>query len=88
MVSINGHKFGKKGIKDAAGNYYPCFYNFGVNLDGKNFLTIYARCIIKGLPSSLRPVNNSDGMTDYFECDRVQFPVGSPEYSAIQGFLK
>ena len=88
MVALNGIKFGKKGIKDPAGNYYPCFYSFGVNVRGENGLTIYARDIIKGLPKALNPRNNSDSMTDYFESDRARFPAGSEIYNTVKELLQ
>lgn len=52
---INGCRFLKNGVKDAAGNYYPCWYSRGALINGSVAITLYARCILKGLPAALRP---------------------------------
>jgi len=81
-------KFLKKGVKDSAGNYYPCWYSLTTLINGKIAITLYARSILKGLPRELKPENNSDMTTDYFENDRVRFYEGSPEFELLKGFTQ
>lgn len=77
-------KFLKKGVKDATGKYYPCWYSMTRLISGEMAITLYARSILKGLPCELKPENNSDMMTDYFEKDRVRFFEGSTEYEMLK----
>lgn len=85
MKAINGIKFGKKGIK-ADGKYFPCWYSLATLINGKTAITIYAKCILTGLPKSLQPENNSDMQTDYFEKDRVRFYEGSEQFNTLKEF--
>jgi len=82
-ITINGVRFLKHGIEDAAGNYYPARYSRSVLICGRDAVTIYAKDIIKGLPAALNPSNDSDTRTDYFEKDRVRFFAGSSEFDLL-----
>lgn len=82
-VSINGIRFLKHGVKDAVGNYYPARYSRSVLICGRDAVTVYAKDIIKGLPAALKPANNSDSRTDYFEKDCARFFAGSVEFAAL-----
>lgn len=83
QITINGIRFLKHGLKDAAGNYFPAHWHRGAMVDGKEAITIYAKDICKGLPAALNPSNNSDSRTDYFEKDRVRFNAGTPEFDLL-----
>jgi hypothetical protein len=76
-------RFLQHGVKDAAGKFYPCWYSHTTLIDGKVAVTLYAKSILTGLPAELRPINNSDMMTDYFENDHVRFFEGSAEYEQL-----
>jgi hypothetical protein len=78
-------KFLKKGVRDAAGKYYPCWYSLTKLVDGRVAVTLYAKSILKGLPRELRPENNTDITTDYFENDRVRFYEGTSEFGLLKG---
>jgi hypothetical protein len=75
----NAVKFLLNGVR-AAGKFYPCWYSHVTLIDGRTCVTLYAKSILTGLPAQLRPINNSDMMTDYFENDHVRFFEGSAEY--------
>ena len=75
-------KFLKKGIR-ANNEYYPVSYSLGTLIDGVEYITIYAKSIIKGLPKELNPINNSETMTDYFEVDRIKFAKGTDMYNKL-----
>lgn len=79
-------KFLKKGVKDSAGKYYPCWYSLARLINGRAAITIYAKSILTGLPSELKPENNSDMTTDYFENDKVRFYEGSEEFNKLRSF--
>lgn len=87
-TTIKTVKFGKKGLRDAQGNYYPVFYSLGPLVStGKNAVTIYAKGY-KPMPAVLKAENNTDTMTDYFEKDRVRFHEGTPEFEALKGLCR
>ena len=86
MTTIRGIKFGKKGLRDASGRYYPAWYSVGRMIDGTVSLTIYAKSILIGLPRELNVINDTEIMTDCFEKDRVRFAEGSAEFEALKGF--
>ncbi len=81
-IIIKGATFGKKGIR-VSGKYFPAWYSRSTLINGAEAVTVYAKCILTGLPDCLKPQNDSDMMTDYFEKDRVRFYSGTPEYSAL-----
>lgn len=85
---MNKIKFLKKGVKDSAGKYYPCWYSLTTLLDGKTAITLYAKSILTGLPAELWPENNSDMQTDYFENDRVRFYAGTPTFEMLKPFAQ
>ena len=87
-ITINGIRFLKKGVKDAAGKYYPCWYSLGALINGKNAITLYARSILSGLPRELKPENGTDITTDYFENDRTRFLEGSTEFELLKPFAR
>ena len=76
-------KFLKKGIR-FDGQYTPVFYSQGNYTPEsklpKKTITVYSRDYGKRLPSALSPINQSDGMTDYFEKDRARILPGSKYY--------
>lgn len=85
-TQINGCTFGKKGVKDIAGNYYPVRYDCGELISTKaEAVTVRAKGF-KGLPRELFPMNESDSREDYFEKDKVRFHVGSAEFAALLPF--
>lgn len=87
-VIIRGVKFGKKGLKDANGNYFPIWYSLNILTSTKRrCITIYAKNY-KSLPAVLNAENNSDMMTDYFETDYVRFEEGTPEFEMLKPFCK
>jgi hypothetical protein len=77
-------KFLKKGVKDSAGNYYPCHYSLARLIDGRTAITLYAKSYSKGLPRELQPINDSDMQTDYFEKDKVRFYEGTPQFDMLK----
>jgi hypothetical protein len=77
-------KFLKKGVR-SAGKYHPCWYSLTTLIDGRIAVTLYAKSILTGLPAALRPINNSDMQSDYFENDHVRFFEGSAEFAMLKG---
>lgn len=87
-LTIRGVRFMKKGVKDlSTGKYSPCYYSRCQLTDGRTAITIYAKCILKGLPRQLQPQNDTDGQSDYFETDRARFYEGTAEYVALIPFV-
>ena len=88
-VTIRGCRMMKKGIKSPAGKYIPVYYSRATLLGGiGDAITIYAKWLLKPLPCELGEVqNDSDGMTDYFESDKIRFRAGSPEFAALLPFV-
>lgn len=83
---INGCTFGKKGVKDMTGKYYPVTYDRGELISTKaEAVTVRAKGF-NGLPRELFPQNESDSREDYFEKDKARFHVGSVEYAALLQF--
>jgi hypothetical protein len=77
-------KFLKHGVRSlATGKLHPCWYSHVTLIDGKTCVTLYAKRCSQGLPAELKPINDSDSMTDYFESDHVRFFEGSPEYAQL-----
>ena len=77
-------KFLQHGVRSlVTGKVHPCWYSHVTLIDGKTCVTLYAKSILTGLPAELRPINNSDMMTDYFENDHVRFFEGSSEYAQL-----
>ena len=83
QITINGCRFLAKGIKDAAGKYYPAWYSRSTLINGREAVTVYAKSILSGLPAALAPQNDSDMRTDYFEKDRTRFYAGSAEFTQL-----
>ncbi len=84
---MNGITFGKKGLRDQFGVYYPVTYSKFIKAsDGIECITIYAKRHLKGLPASLNVENNSDMQTDYFEKDRARFNSGSLLFILLKRF--
>lgn len=87
-VKIHGITFGKKGLRDEAGNYYPAHYSKFVKLSDKiECITIYAKKYSTGLPKALNIQNDSDCQSDYFEKDRVRFDAGSLHFKLLNQFI-
>jgi len=76
-------KFLKKSIK-IEGKSTPVFYSKDGRIDEVKGLTIYAKCILNKLPAELNPKNDSDGIIDYFETDKVFIPVGSSLFKQVE----
>lgn len=70
----------KKGIK-ANGTYHPCWYSNAELINyPKGTITVYAKTY-ESLPADLKPENDSDMMTDYFEKDRARITPDHPLYN-------
>jgi len=81
-------KFLKKGIREN-GKYIPVWYSKGQLINyPKGTITIYAREYDKGLPKELKPENQTDLMTDYFETDRARIVPKSKHYKKLKKLLK
>lgn len=87
-IEINGVRFMKHGVKDKAGKYYPAHVCRGAVVNGTEAITIYARCLLRGLPVELMPENDTDICTDYFEKDRARFLSGTPEFEALAAIAR
>jgi hypothetical protein len=86
-LTIRGCRMMKKGIKSPAGKYTPVWYSHATLLGGIDAITIYAKSLLKPIPCELGEVqNDSDGMSDYFESDKIRFCAGSPEFAALLPF--
>lgn len=89
---IKGVKFLKNGVKDSKGQYCAVWYSPGLyhkpgnTLHNVKNITVYARNY-GHLPKELEPQNESDGMTDYFETDKVIFFEGSKEYELLKELI-
>lgn len=82
-IKLNGLRFGRHGIRNARGQYFPCWYHRHQMVSaGQEVVTVSA----KGggsLPAELSPTNGTDITTDYFEPDRARFPRGTREFDAL-----
>jgi hypothetical protein len=87
-IEINGVRFLKHGVKDSAGKYYPAHVCRSSSRDGREYITIYAKSYCDGLPVELKPENDSDMMTDYFEKDRATFFAGSSEFNILAAIAR
>lgn len=87
-IEINGVRFLKHGVKDAAGKYYPAQVCRGEHISGIECITVYAKSYYDGLPIELQPQNDTDSCTDYFEKDRVRFLAGSAEFAALEAIAR
>ncbi len=69
-------KFYWNGIKGENGKLQPCAYSLGKLLNHpEGTITIYARKYLhftKEIQDAFHVENDSDGMTDYFENDRIR----------------
>lgn len=78
---MNTYKILKHGIK-SEGKYYRAWYSKAKFLNHpKGTITVYAKCILDGLPKCMKPENNTEIMTDYFEKDRVRIIPTHPRYN-------
>ena len=86
--TLRGCRMMKNGIKSPAGKYTPVWYSRATLLGGiGDAITIYSKSLLKPIPCELGEVqNDSDGMTDYFESDKIRFRAGSPEFAALLPF--
>jgi len=50
-------------------------------------ITIYAKDYGSQLPIELKPENDTDSMTDYFDKDRARVEPESKYYNEIKGFV-
>ena len=83
-IEINGCRILKHGIKSPSGKYVPAQFARFTLTDGREAFTIYAKCILKGLPAELGKVQNAtDGQSDYFESDKCRFFAGTPEFDKM-----
>lgn len=64
------------------GKYVPCWYSIGASKD-ETIITIYARNYGSQLPAELKPENDTDMMTDYFEKDHAHINPGHPLYQDL-----
>jgi len=86
-LTIRGCRMMKKGIKSPSGKYTPVWYSRATLLTLGDAITIYAKSLLKPIPCELGEVqNDSDGMSDYFESDKIRFLAGSPEFAALLPF--
>lgn len=77
----------KNGIKEN-GIYHPCWYSDGELINyPKGTITVYARTY-DSLPAELKPENDSDSMTDYFEKDRARITPDHPLYNDFMRQIK
>lgn len=53
----------------------------------ENAITIYARDYGNQLPAELKPINETDFMTDYFDKDRARITPESKYYKKIKKLL-
>lgn len=84
-------KFFYNGIKDNGGKLQKCWYSKGayINLP-EDTITIYAKGytgLSKGIREAFNVENNSDGMTDYFETDRIRVFPSHPLYAEVHAAL-
>ena len=82
MITINGNKMMKKGVRGADGSYHPVRYSHSSLINGKIAVTVYAKTY-NSLPASLNAENNTEMAVDYFEKDRVRFYKGTNEYEML-----
>ena len=84
-------KFLKNGIR-YQGKYIRVFYSKGSYSKESGFpegtITIYARDYSSHLPPELKPQNDSDMQTDYFEKDRARISPNNKYYNEIKKFVK
>lgn len=83
-------KFLKKGIR-SNGLYIPVFYSKGSYTKEsklpKGTITVYSRKYGERLPAILRPINQSDMQTDYFEKDKARILPRSKFYKRVSKFV-
>jgi hypothetical protein len=84
-------KFKWNGIKASDGKLQRAFYSDGALLNSPaGTITIYGRDY-KPFSAEVREAfkveNDSDGMTDYFETDRIRVTPAHPLYSQVQAAL-
>lgn len=67
------------------GKYIPCWYSDSELIGNypKGTVTVYASSYCDKLPADLRPENDTDTMTDYFEKDRARIYPNHPLYADI-----
>lgn len=81
-------KFLKKGLK-YNGKYIPVRYSLGELINyPKGTITIYAREYGNQLPPELRPENDTDGMTDYYDKDKARITPSNKYYGEIRKLMK
>lgn len=80
-------KFYWNGIKQDGGKLQRCSYGNGQLINHPaGTLTIYAKeygPLSKEINEQFRVQNDSDGMTDYFEKDRIRVAISHPLYSQV-----
>jgi hypothetical protein len=81
-------KFLQNGVRSSSGTFHPCYYSLTTLIDGRVAVTLYAKSILKGLPAEMKPENDSDMQTDYFENDRVRFFEGSTEFAQLKQLIE
>lgn len=75
----------KHGMK-LRGVYHRASYHMGELISyPKGTITVYAKDYRPGLPACLRPKNETDSQTDYFETDRAYI---TPDHPLYEAFLK
>lgn len=83
MIKFNKFNVSKDGIKTRVN------YSINNHISGKNCVTIYAKDYSGDLSFLENCENNSDGMTDYFEKDRVRIFENDKYYAeALKAALK
>lgn len=80
-------RFMYNGIK-VGGKLYKAWFSKGVLIgETKESITVYARCLMDGLPAIGEIKNNTDSMTDYFETDRMVIREGDKYWEAVVAAL-
>lgn len=84
--------FLKNAIKDAQGKKTRVWYSQGnyTKISGipESTITIYAKDYSGRIPKQLRPINESDIMTDYFATDTARVKKGNKYFKDIEKLLK
>ncbi len=84
-------KFLKNGIRYGR-DYIPVHYSQPTYTPESKLppktITIYARDLLKPLPRELQPINETDGMTDYYEKDRARILPNSKFFKQVLKHIK
>lgn len=71
------------------GKFYPAHYSRFVPANKTHeVIAVYARSLLKGLPPIGDVKNDSDGMTDYFETDKLYIREEEIHWAAVVEAMK